>query len=86
MAEFALALNYEGDYGMKLLMVDTTNTMEEVVRIASENLVGVLVPPPPPGTLMRIRRHGQSEPLPPQMTIAEAGFISMETVDVYQTR
>jgi citrate lyase beta subunit len=83
MANLALVCNYEGDYGMKLLMVDTENTIADVARIARENIAGVFVPQPRPGTVLRVRRHGHAEHLPDALTVAQARFISGETIDIY---
>jgi hypothetical protein len=83
MENFALVCNYEGDYGMKLLMVDSDATMADVARIAKENIAGVFVPQPRPGTTLHVRRHGHVEPLASGMTVAQAGFISGETIDIF---
>ena len=85
MAVFALVCNYEGDYGMKVLMVDSDDTMADVARIARENIASVFVPEPPPGSQLRVRRHGTDEFLSPDLTITDAGFVVMETVDIIPT-
>lgn len=82
MSNFSLVCNYEGDYGMKLLMVDTEDTMDDVARIARENIAGIFVPEPAPGTVLRVRKHGLRENLPGDLKVAEAGFVLGETVDI----
>lgn len=85
MVQFALACNYEGDYAIKLLMVDSENTMAEVAGIAKDRIAGVFVREPGPDVRLRVRRHGKTELLPDDLKISDAGFIQMETVDVIQT-
>ncbi|MDR5749044.1 toluene-4-monooxygenase system B family protein [Caballeronia sp. LZ029] len=86
MSNFALVCNYEGDYGMKVIMLDDDYSMEDVARIAKENIAGVFVPEPLPGTKLRVRRHGEEEFLPESMTISAAGFIQAETVDIVHVK
>jgi len=86
MTAFALVCNYEGDYGMKLLMVDSNDTMDDIARIARENIASVFVPEPPPGTHLRVRKHGGEEFIAHALTVADAGFVSMETVDIIHVR
>jgi hypothetical protein len=85
MSSFPLVCNYEGDYGMKLLVVDTVDTMDAVADRAKKALVGVVVKPPRPSAVLRVRRHGERIPLPRDMKVGEANFIQMEAVDIYQT-
>jgi len=79
---FILACNYEGDYAVKVLYVNSENTMKEVADIARQHIAGVFVPQPKPGVALRVRRHGEEEFLPDGLKISEAGFIQMETVDI----
>lgn len=58
MTDFPLVLNFEGDYGMKLLMVDAQDTMDHVIDKAKAALVGVVVKQPKQGTQFHVRRHG----------------------------
>lgn len=83
MSSFPLVCNYEGDYGMKLLVVDTADTMDAVADRARKALVGVVVRAPRPTAVLRVRRHGQADPLPRTLKVGEANFIQMEAVDVY---
>lgn len=85
MSTFPLVINFQGDYGMKLVMVDPDSTMDNVAQIAKANLVGVVVPPLEPGTVLKVRRHGTDLPLAGTLKIKDAGFIRMETVDVYHS-
>jgi len=82
MSKFVLACNYEGDYGLKVLNVDTCNTMQEVADIARQHLAGVFVREPEPGQKLRVRRHGETEFLPDTLKVADAGFVQLDTVDI----
>jgi toluene monooxygenase system protein B len=84
MSSFPLVCNYEGDYGMKLLVVDTSDTMDAIADQAKKALVGVVVKPPRAGSVLRVRRHGERNPLPRDLKVGDANFIRMEAVDIYQ--
>ena len=79
---FPLVISFQGDYGMKVIMVPPGATMGEVATIASDQLVGVVVKPPPAGTTLKVHRYGEAEALPDALTIGEAGFIAMETLEI----
>lgn len=82
MASFPLVCNFQGDYGMKLLMVDTSDTMDAVVEKAKSALVGVVVRAPKPGSVLRVSRHGHPEHLPRTLKVSDAGFMQMEAIDI----
>jgi hypothetical protein len=84
MSSFPLVCNYEGDYGLKLLLVDTADTMDAVADQARKALVGVVVKAPRPTAVLRVRRHGDRIPLPRSLKVADANFFPMEAVDIYQ--
>jgi hypothetical protein len=85
MSTFALVCNYEGDYGMKVLTVDTEDTMEDVARIAKNSIAGVFVAEPPVGSKLRVRRHGSNDDLPDTLKVGDADFIVGETIDIIVT-
>jgi toluene monooxygenase system protein B len=82
MAEFPLVVNFEGDYGMKVLMVPEESTMDDVARIAKEQLVGVVVKPLKPGAALVVKRHGAAAALSGSLKVKDAGFVKMETLDI----
>lgn len=81
-ATFPLVINFQGDYGMKLLMVDPEATLGEVVEQAKQNLVGVVLKPIPAGVKLEVRRHQEPEALDPGLKVGEAGLIRMEALDI----
>ena len=82
MANFPLVCNFQGDYGMKLLVVDSNDTMDSVIDKAKEAVIGVFVKAPKPGTTFRVSRHGCFEYLPQDLKVADAGFVQMEAIDI----
>ena len=83
MAELPLAVNVQGDYGYKVVVVDDDNTIEEVIRIAVDQIVGVLVPEFPAGAVLRARLHGSDSPLDNGSIVKQAGLMKMQALQVY---
>ena len=83
MAQFPLAVNVQGDYGYKVIVVEDENTIEEVIQVAVDQIVGVLVAPFPEGTTLRAKVHGARETLESSLTVADAKFIQMEALQIY---
>ena len=81
MAPFPLSVNFHGDFVLKLLVVDTENTMAEVAEAATEHVIGLHVAAQ--DALIRARIPGEAEPLPLDMTVAEAGLTPTQTLDFY---
>ena len=83
MAQFPLAVNVQGDYGYKVIVVEDENTIEEVIQVAVDQIVGVLVAPFPEGNTLRAKVHGAQQPLENNLTVADAKFIQMEALQIY---
>ena len=83
MADFPLAINLQGDYGYKVVVVDDGSAIEEVIKISVDQIVSVLVAPFPEGTVLRARVHGADKPLDNKLKISEANFIQMEALEIY---
>ena len=83
MADFTLAINLQGDYAYKVVIVDDSNTIEEVISTSVDQIVSVLVAPFPEGTILRARLHGANKPLNNSLRIADANFIQMEALEIY---
>jgi len=82
MTDFALVLNYEFDYGMKLLQVDSENTIAEVIQIAKDGIAGVFVAEPAPGISLKLRKYGEIEFLNETLKISETDFKQAETIEI----
>lgn len=81
MALFPLTSNFEGDFVLQLVAVDTENTMDEVASAAAHHSVNRRVAARP-GHIMRIRRQGAKEFLPRTLKVSESGLKPMECVEV----
>lgn len=82
MALFPISSRFEGDFVLKLVPVDTENTMDEVAAAAAEHSVGIHVPNQP-GKVIRARAHGADEPFPRDMLLKDSGLGPTDTVDFY---
>ena len=81
MALFPLCLNFEGDFVLQLLPVDTENTMDEVAAAAAYHSVGRRVPARP-DCILRVRRQGEDEFFPRTLKVIQAGLKPTETIEV----
>lgn len=81
MALFPLTSNFQEDFVLQLLAVDTENSMDELAAAAAIHSVGRRVKARP-GTL-RVRRQGAREPFPRDLKIGEAGLRPMECVEIF---
>ena len=84
MADIPLAVLLEGDYGYKVQVFDTGDTMAVLAEKVAGQVAGVLVAPLPPDAVLKVRLQGSDEPLPDGLTIADAGFVEMEPVEIYR--
>jgi toluene monooxygenase system protein B len=80
MALFPLISNFEGDFVLQLVPVDTENTMDEVAAAAAHHSVGRRVKPRP-GHVIRVRKQGSEELIPRMTKISEAGLKPMECLE-----
>jgi toluene monooxygenase system protein B len=81
MALFPLTSNFEGDFVLQLLPIDTENTMDEVTAAAAYHSVGRRVNPKA-GHILRVRKQGGKEFLPRTMKVSEAGFQPTECIEI----
>lgn len=81
MAMFPITSNFEGDFVLQLVAVDSENTMDEVAAAAAVHSVGRRVRARP-GHIMRIRRQGSEDFLPRTMRVCESGLKPTETVEI----
>lgn len=86
MAAFALVCNFVGDYGLKVLLVDSEHTIAQVAQEAARQLAGVVVRPLEPGEHLSVCIQGQGEPLPPDKTVTALGLMEMETIEIHRER
>jgi toluene monooxygenase system protein B len=81
MALFPLTSNFEGDFVLQLVAVDSENTMDEVAAAAAVHSVNRRVKPRP-GHILRVRRQGATEFFPRSLKVSAAGLKPTETVEI----
>ncbi len=81
MALFPVTSNFEGDFVLQLVAVDTENTMDEVAAAAAHHSVNRRVADRP-GHGLRVRRQGSKEPFPRNLKVSESGLKPMECIEV----
>ncbi len=81
MALYPLTSNFEGDFVLQLLAIDSENTMDEVAAAAAVHSVGRRVRARP-GHILRVRRQDGAEFLPRAMKVSESGLKPTETIEI----
>jgi len=81
MADFPLHSNFQGDFVIQLVLVDSDDNMDEVALKCAYHSVGRRVAPQP-DKVMRVRKHGSDALYARTLTISDSGLRPTETVDV----
>jgi toluene monooxygenase system protein B len=81
MALYPLTSNFEGDFVLQLLAIDSENTMDEVAAAAAVHSVGRRVRARP-GQILRVRRQDGAAFLPRSMKVCESGLKPTETIEI----
>ncbi len=81
MALFPLVSNFQGDFLLQLVAVDTENTMDEVAAAAAVHSAGKRVPIQKKP--LRVRVQGEKEPLPRDLKIKDSKLPPMTPVEIY---
>jgi toluene monooxygenase system protein B len=82
MAQLPLASSFDGDFIVKLVVVEDTDTMDEVARKTASHSVGRTVRPRRGGVL-RVRLAGAAAPLDRDATPLDLGIGALESIEVY---
>ena len=80
MALFPLISNFQYDFVLQLLPVDTENTMDEVAAAAAYHSVGRRVRPQP-DKVIRVRRQGGEQFYPRTARLSETDIQPMESLE-----
>jgi len=83
MADFVLAVNFEGDYGFKVCFVDDEDTIAEAIKKIRNQIAGVFVKPLPEETPFELRVQGEKLPISSDLLVKNSGLIFMESVEIY---
>ena len=86
MADMPLACNIEGDYGYKVIVVDDSDTMAEVIQKATDQIVGVFVKPFPLDAKLEARIPGEECALPDTTTVKQAQLMQMAAIEISQIK
>ncbi len=81
MAAFPLFSNFQHDFVIQLVPVDTENTMDEVAEAAAYHSVGRRVAAQP-DKILRVRKQDSEEFFPRNMKIKDSGLKPTETVEI----
>lgn len=80
MALFPIISNFERDFVLLLVPVDTENTMDEVAAAAAHHSVGRRVAPQP-NKVIRVRRQGAKDFFPRDKRLSETDIKPMEALE-----
>lgn len=80
MALFPIISNFQYDFVLQLVAVDTENTMDEVAAAAAHHSVGRRVPAQP-DKVIRVRRQGQQTCFPRQTQLKDTDIKPMEALE-----
>jgi toluene monooxygenase system protein B len=83
MALFPLVSNFENDFVIQLLPVDTDDTMDQVAEKAAFHSVARRMWELPEGTVLRVREQDAPEPLARDTTVLASGLGPMACIVVY---
>lgn len=81
MAMFPLISNFEEDFVLQVVPVDSESTMDEVAAAAAYHSVGRRVRARP-GHVMRVRPQGSTDVLPRDAKLSETGLKPMQCIEV----
>ncbi len=81
MATFPVHSNFDGDFVVQLVPVDSDDTMDTVAEKCAYHTVGRRVSPQPE-KVMRVRKHGVQEFYPRDMKVSDSDLRPTETIDV----
>lgn len=80
MALFPVISNFQYDFVLQLVAVDTENTMDEVAAAAAHHSVGRRVRPQA-GKVVRVRRQGSEAFFPREARLRETDIRPMESLE-----
>jgi toluene monooxygenase system protein B len=83
MAQIPLCTSFEGDFLVRLVLVEESDTMDQVAAKAAAHALGRTVRGRP-GSLLRVRLQGVDWALERQATVKTVGLGPMECIEVYQ--
>ncbi|UIF88116.1 toluene-4-monooxygenase system B family protein [Cupriavidus sp. UYPR2.512] len=80
MALFQVISNFQYDFVLQLVAVNTENSMDEVAAAAAHHSVGRRVAPQP-GKVVRVRRQGSDQFYPRNARLGDTDIKPMESLE-----
>jgi toluene monooxygenase system protein B len=81
MAMFPIMSNFERDFVIQLVPVDTEDTMDQVAEKCAYHSINRRVHPQP-GKILRVRCHEDGTMFARDMIVSDAGLRPTETLDI----
>ena len=81
MALFPIHSNFERDFVIQLVPVDTEDTMDQVAEKCAHHSINRRVRPQP-DKVLRVRHHENGTVFPRNMLVSDAGLRPTETLDI----
>ncbi len=81
MALFPIHSNFERDFVIQLVPVDTEDTMDQVAEKCAHHSIDRRVRAQE-GKVLRVRNHSDGTLFPRDMTVADSGIRPTETLDI----
>ncbi len=82
MATVPVGILFEGDFVVKLLPIETEDTMDVVTEKARGVTVGIHIEEQA-GKVIRVQKDGNDDPFPRDMTVEDAGLQPMDGLNLY---
>lgn len=80
MSMFPIHSNFQGDFVVQLVAVDTEDTMDEVAKKCAYHSLGRRVKER--SGVLRVRKHKDKTLFPRDITVAESGIKPTEVLDI----
>jgi len=82
MAQFPFISNFQHDFVLQLVTVDSDDDMDKVAAAAAHHSVNRRVRPQP-GKTLRVRAQGEDKPFDRSQTVTSAGIRPMQCLEIY---
>ena len=82
MAMFPFISNFQHDFVLQLVAVDTADDMDKVASAAAHHSLNRRVRPQP-GKTLRVRAQGSDKPFDRHLKVEESGIAPMTCLEIY---
>lgn len=81
MAAFPIHCNFQGDFVIQVVLLDSADTMDQVAHKCAYHSIGRRVAPRP-DKVLRVRKHGAEALYARGLKVCDSGLRATETIDV----